>query len=280
MLPELPEVETVKRTLETRIVGKTIKSVQVLLPKIILPLQVEEFRSIVKDSEIVELGRRGKYLLVYLSSSFTLIISLRMTGRLVFASSEQGLSLDKHTHLIFEFNDGSYLYFNDIRKFGTVHCTPSKDVEQCPEISKLGPDPMGEGFSEEHLQKKLAGKRKTIKQVLLDQTFIAGIGNIYADEVLFHAGIHPELPANLLSPDKVHRLFLAVNDVLREAVAQRGTTFRDYVDGTGNTGNYQDFLKVYGRKGKKCYHCGQEIKTMRLGGRTAHFCPSCQREGN
>jgi len=279
-LPELPEVETVRRTLETAIIGKKIEKVHLFLPKLVLPLGADEFTAKVEGSTILGIGRRGKYLLVELSSSFTLIISLRMTGRLVFVPSGQEVERDKHTHLIFEFDDGSSLYFNDIRKFGTMHCVPGNCVETCPEIAKLGPEPLGEDFTEEWLRDKLRKTGRKIKQVLLDQTFIAGIGNIYADEVLFHAGIHPEAVANKLSPEQVHKLHLAIRDVLSEAVLQRGTTFRDYVDGLGYAGNYQSFLKVYGRKGKKCYNCGREIETVRLGGRTSSFCPFCQREGS
>lgn len=277
-MPELPEVETVRRTLEASIVGKRITKVQVFLPKLVLPLGVDEFTAKVAGSSILRLDRRGKYLLVELSSSFTLIISLRMTGRLVFVPSGQEVVRDKHTHLIIEFDDGSSLYFNDVRKFGTMHCVPGNCVEACPEIAKLGPEPIGGDFSEDWLKDRLKKTSRKLKQVLLDQTFIAGIGNIYADEILFHAGIHPELPANKLSDEQVHNLYLSVVNVLSEAILQRGTTFRDYVDGQGNSGNYQSFLKVYGRKGKKCYNCGQEIQTVRLGGRTSSFCPECQRE--
>ena len=279
-MPELPEVETVKRTLETKIVGKRITQVQVLLPKLILPLQIEEFKPKVEGSVISGLGRRGKYLLVELSSSFTLIISLRMTGRLVFLPASQEVPMNKHTHFVVEFEDRSHLCFNDIRKFGTIHCMPLEGVKTCSEIAKLGPEPLGTDFSEAWLKERLLTKNRKIKQLLLDQTFIAGIGNIYADEILFRARIHPETIAVTLSPHQVHSLYSAIREILAAAVLQKGTTIKDYVDGEGNIGNYQSFLKVYGRKGQKCYDCGNEIKTIKLGGRTSHFCPECQGEGN
>lgn len=277
-MPELPEVETVKRTLKSVVMGKRITDVEIFLPKLVLPLKVEEFKSRVKGSIIVDFGRRGKYLLIGLSTSFTLVTSLRMTGRLVFVPSGQEFNTDKHTHLIFEFEDGSHLYFNDIRKFGTMHCISTECLADCPEIAKLGPEPLGPDFSQAWLREMLKRKNRKIKQLLLDQTFIAGIGNIYADEILFHARIHPKTLANQLSEEQVHNLFLSIGEVLSEAVAQRGTTIKDYVDGEGHQGNYQSLLKVYGRNGKKCYNCGQEIQAIKLGGRTAHFCPHCQRE--
>jgi formamidopyrimidine-DNA glycosylase len=278
-LPELPEVETIKRTLEERIVGKRIKCIQVLLEKMVLPLNVEQFKIRVEGSIITGLGRRGKYLLVHLSFASVLIISLRMTGRLIFVPSGKDILVNKHTHLVFEFDDGSFLYFNDVRKFGTIHCVPVEKLDNCPEIAKLGPEPLGPEFSETLLKEMLHTRRKKIKQLLLDQTFIAGIGNIYADEILFQAGIHPETLSKSLTSRQVHSLFRAIVGVLNEGVKHRGTTIKDYVDGDGITGNYQDYLKVYGRKGKKCYNCGKQIETIKLGGRTAHFCPGCQREG-
>ena len=277
-MPELPEVETVKRTLEKNIVGKKITKVHVFLPKLVLPLGVKEFQGNVEGSRISGLSRRGKYLLIKLSSPFTLVISLRMTGRLVFVPSGEEVAESKHTHLIFDFDDGSHLYFNDIRKFGTMHCISVDCVETCPEIAKLGPEPLGPDFTEGYLKKKLKKTNRSIKQVLLDQRVVAGLGNIYADESLFAAGISPNAIASKLSPQQVNSLYLAIVNVLSEAVLQKGTTIRDYVDGTGNSGNYQSFLKVYGRKGKKCYRCGQEIQAVKLGGRTSSFCPGCQRE--
>lgn len=277
-MPELPEVETVKRTLETNIIGKRITRVNVFLPKLVLPLGVDEFKDNVEGSNISSLARRGKYLLIHLSSSFTLVISLRMTGRLVFVPPGEEIVEDKHTHLIFDFQDGGHLLFNDIRKFGTMHCIPMDCVETCPEIAKLGPEPLGSDFSEECIRERLKKTSRNIKQVLLDQTVIAGLGNIYADESLFAAGIHPETAANKLSDKQIHNLYLAIENVLSEAVLQKGTTIRDYVDGSGKSGNYQWFLKVYGRKGKKCYSCDHEIQTVKLGGRTSSFCPGCQQE--
>ncbi len=277
-MPELPEVETVKRTLEGAVIGKRITGVEIFLPKLVFPLEVHDFKSKVLDSVITKVARRGKYLIVYLSSAYTLVISLRMTGKFVFVPADRGLEVDKHTHLIFEFDDGSHLYFNDIRKFGTMHCTRQDCVAGCPEIAKLGPEPLGPEFTQEWLRENLKKRNRKIKPLLLDQTFIAGLGNIYADEVLFRAGIAPETIARNLEPEPVQALYLAMIEVLTEAIANKGTTIRDYVDGEGHEGNYQSLLKVYGRKGERCYNCGEEIKTVKLGGRTSHFCPGCQRE--
>lgn len=275
-MPELPEVETIKRTLAPKIQGKKITDVEVFCAKAIEPLSDQAFRQAVEGAFIQGLERRGKYLLMHLYSMYTLVISLRMTGRLIFIPCGEEVPVDKHVHLVFKFEDGSHLCFSDIRKFGRVHCVPKDKVEHESEISKLGPEPLEQNFSEQKLRKMLLPKRKKIKQLLMDQTFIAGIGNIYADEILFRAGIHPEtLPGSLL-PEQVHDLYLSIVAVLSEAIVQKGTTFRDYVDGEGNAGNYQYLLQVYGRKGKKCYHCGQQLESIKLGGRTSCFCPACQ----
>lgn len=278
-MPELPEVETVKRTLNAAIIGKRITGVEIFLPKLVLPLEVDDFKSKVLDSLITKVDRRGKYLLVYLSSGYTLVVSLRMTGRFVYVPANKELEVDKHTHLIFEFDDGSHLYFNDIRKFGTMHCTAQDCVDSSPEIAKLGPEPLESEFTQEWLRDNLKKRKRKIKQLLLDQTFIAGLGNIYADEVLFRGGIHPETIAKDLELEQIQSLYQAIIEVLTEAIANKGTTIKDYVDGEGQKGNYQWLLKVYGRKGKKCYNCNEEIESMKLGGRTSHFCPGCQRKG-
>jgi len=278
-MPELPEVETIKKTLAPKIRGKKITGVKVFFPKVIEPLDIDSFREAVEGSHVQSLERRGKYLLIHLNSLFTLIISLRMTGRLVYSTSGHDAMVDNHTHLVFDFEDGSHLYFRDTRKFGRIHCVPTENIEGAPEISKLGPEPLGPGFTESKLRKMLLSKRKTIKQALMDQAFIAGIGNIYADEILFRSGIHPETPASSLRPEQVHSLYLSIVAVLKEAIIQKGTTVRDYVDGEGNSGNYQKLLQVYGRKGKKCFQCGGPIECKKLGGRTAHFCPACQHGG-
>ena len=219
-MPELPEVETIKRTLEERIVGKRIKCIQVLLEKMVLPLNVEQFKIRVEGSIITGLGRRGKYLLVHLSFASVLIISLRMTGRLIFVPSGKDILINKHTHLVFEFDDGSFLHFNDVRKFGTIHCVPVEKLDNCPEIAKLGPEPLGPEFSETLLKEMLHTRRKKIKQLLLDQTFIAGI-EIFMPMKSCSSGNSSGGFTKSLTSSQVHSLFQAIVSVLNEGVKHR-----------------------------------------------------------
>jgi len=277
VLPELPEVETIKRTLARKVIGRKIVEVNVFLPKIVKSLEVDEFVEKIKGSIIEDINRRGKYLLIMLDRDYTLIVNLRMTGQLVFVPEGEDLPLAKHTHVIFELEGGCQIRFRDSRKFGTMHLVPTIGLEYAPEIKNLGPEPLEPGFTEQKLRKLLIGRRKKIKQLLTDQSFIAGIGNIYADEILFRAGIHPERVSNALTTEEIHSLYLSIVAVLNEAVYQRGTSIRDYIDGEGHSGNYQKMLQVYGRKGELCYHCDCEIASVKLGGRTAHFCPGCQK---
>jgi len=275
-LPELPEVETVRRTLEPKITGRRISSVQVMLPKLVRPLDVNAFQDTVEGSIIEGLSRRGKYLLVDLDKDFTIVINLRMTGQLTFCPGNPE-PVDAHTHMVMDLEGEGQLRFRDPRKFGTVHLVPTSELESTSEIAALGPEPLGLGFSEQKLWKLLLSRKKKIKQLLLDQTFVAGIGNIYADEILFRAGISPVRVSNTLSPEEVHDLYLAMVGVLSEAIIQRGTSIRDYVDGEGKAGTYQNMLQVYGRKGQDCLQCGCMLETQKLGGRTAHYCPKCQK---
>ncbi len=275
-MPELPEVETVRRTLETKLLGLEFTGVQILLPKIIKTPDPDDFKEMIKEKKILKLDRRGKYLLINLSDDFTLMLHLRMTGKLVY--SENGEPPSKHTHVIFHLSNNGRLYFIDMRQFGRIWLTPTASLNNLVGFKDLGVEPLSEQFTRDFLKKELSCRHAKIKPLLLNQTFIAGLGNIYSDEVLHRARINPERVATTLTPREIAHLFHAIQDVLREGIENRGTTVRDFIDGNGRPGNYQKLLNAYGREGKPCHHCGEKIVRKKVGGRSSYYCPSCQKE--
>lgn len=274
MMPELPEVETVRRTLQPKLTGLKFTGVQVLLPKIVQPVP-EEFKEIIKDKKILKVSRRGKYLLIILSGDYTLAVHLRMTGRLVYNTEDRPPS--KHTHVILHLDNGHKLTFADTRQFGRMWLLPTSSLESLSGYKDLGIEPLDEYFTRDFLKKELRRRHARIKSLLLDQTFIAGIGNIYADEVLHRSGINPERLATTLTSRETTKLHHAIKDVLKEGIDHRGTTVRDFIDGDGRAGGYQEHLRVYNREGKPCPHCSQIITRKKVGGRSSYYCPSCQK---
>jgi formamidopyrimidine-DNA glycosylase len=274
-MPELPEVETVKRTLQPRLTGLTITGVQLSLPKIVKTPGPEEFKKIIINKKILKIDRRGKYLLLALSGGYTLAVHLRMTGRLVYVAD--ALPPTKYTHAVFHLDNGGRLIFADMRQFGGMWLVLTSSLGSLSGYKDLGIEPLDECFTMGFLKKELCRRRTRIKSLLLNQTFIAGLGNIYADEVLHRAGINPERPAETLTSRETARLHRAVVDVLREGIDNRGTTVRDYIDGDGRAGSYQELLRVYKQEGKPCQNCGQIITKKKVGGRSSHYCPSCQK---
>ncbi|NLO89511.1 MAG: DNA-formamidopyrimidine glycosylase [Clostridia bacterium] len=276
-MPELPEVETIKRTLEPKILGRRIEDVEVFYRGIIKCPSVNEFIEQVKGATILKLRRRGKYLLIGLDNSSSMIISFRMTGQLLYVDKNDIYPYDKHTHVVFKLDNRAELRFREPRKFGQITLVKTSEIENTREISKLGCEPFSPEVNEDTFFNFFKSRRGKVKQLLMDQSFICGIGNIYSDEILFYAGIHPERTSNTLTIEEVRAVYNGMVKVLNEAIEQRGTSIKDYVDGKGNKGNYQNLLKVYGRKGEKCCRCGSEIICTKVGGRTAHFCPHCQK---
>lgn len=272
-MPELPEVETVRRSLEPLLIGRTISAVRINYGGIIKKPSPHEFVAEIQGRRFEQLNRRGKYLLCELSGCKTLVIHLRMTGRLTVA--EQNIPPAKHTHLIFVLDNGRELRFNDVRKFGLVYLLDQGRYEEAGGLATLGPEPLDPRFTEDELTRRLKDKKTNLKSFLLDQQQIAGLGNIYADETLFTAGLNPERNTGSLSSAEITRLYQALRSTLQEGIELRGTTFRDYVDGTGAKGGYQERLKVYGRSGQKCI-CGNILLKKKLAGRTTVFCPNCQ----
>jgi formamidopyrimidine-DNA glycosylase len=273
-MPELPEVETVRRTLEQLVLGKEIKEVSVFWPKIIkAPEPVEQFQDALRGQTISAIGRRGKFL-IFTLDDYSMVSHLRMEGKYGVHPKEE--PYDKHTHVIFTFTDGSELRYRDVRKFGTMHLfAKGEEFKQLP-LLHLGPEPLSEDFTVEGLRAKLARTNRKIKPVLLDQTVVVGIGNIYVDESLFRSGIHPERMASSLSLQEIETMHAEIIATLGEAVEKGGSTIRSYINSQGQIGMFQLELNVYGRKGENCKTCGTPLEKLVVAGRGTHICPSCQ----
>ena len=274
-MPELPEVETVRRTLNALITGKQIEHVTVRLPRIIQrPDDIQAFAHLLAGHSITEVQRRGKFLRIVLDG-LVLVSHLRMEGRYGLYTS--GDPLDKHTHVIFHFTDGSELRYNDVRQFGTMHLFQEGEDLKLPPLNKLGHEPLEPSFTRQKFKEIVAGKSTKIKSLLLNQEYVVGIGNIYVDESLHRAGIHPEGSARSLSGEQLDKLYTAIVDTLTEAVNAGGSSIKSYVNGQGESGTYQQQLLIYGRKHEPCSSCGTMIEKTVVGGRGTHYCPSCQR---
>jgi formamidopyrimidine-DNA glycosylase len=282
-VPELPEVETIRRGLNQKTLGQTIQGGQVLRERTLAyPPSTAEFWQNLRGTTIAEWHRRGKYLLAQLSSlgaesSGWLGVHLRMTGQLFWLKQEE--PLQKHTRLRFFFAEGWELRFVDTRTFGKIWWVPPTLPPKAiiKGLKNLGAEPLSADFSLDYLAHRIQNRHRPIKSLLLDQEFIAGIGNIYADEALFCSGIRPETIASRLSCQQLECLRLAVIKVLETAILQGGTTFSDYRDVTGINGNYGGIAWVYGRYQEPCRTCNTPIERIRLGGRSTHFCPQCQK---
>ena len=274
-MPELPEVETVKRTLETLVVGKKIMDVQIFWPRIIKePDDIEQFKMLLIGQKIEGMDRRGKFL-KFILTDYVLVSHLRMEGR--YGVYKKGEERNKHTHVVFSFDDDTELHYQDVRKFGTMHIFIKGEEENQLPLSQLGIEPFSDVFSAERLTQLLQNTNRKIKVVLLDQTNVVGLGNIYVDEALFNAGIHPERPANGLNKQEVEKLHQSIITTLTEAVTLGGSSIKSYVNGQGEMGMFQQQLHVYGRKNEPCPTCGNPIMKKVVGGRGTHYCPICQK---
>lgn len=274
-MPELPEVETVRRTLEELVLQKEIVDVSVFWPKMVKsPDDVQQFIDALKGQIFTQIDRRGKFLILN-TNDYALVSHLRMEGKYgVFQKAE---AVEKHTHVIFHFSDGTELRYKDVRKFGTMHLF-QKGVElHVPPLDHLGPEPFSEEFTITYLAEKLAKTNRKIKPTLLDQTIVVGLGNIYVDEALFRAKIHPERLASSLTSDEIILLHKEIVATLSEAVQLGGSTIRSYVNTQGQIGMFQLQLLVYSRKGEPCIECQTIIEKTTVGGRGTHFCPKCQK---
>lgn len=277
-MPELPEVEIVKRGLNEIVVGETVEKVEVRWRNIIESPEPEQFSKQLMGQTIEKVARRGKFLLFYFTED-VMISHLRMEGKFQLAEPKKDWTLprrDNHTHVIFHLKSGKKLIYHDVRKFGRMSLVAKGEEFNHKSLAKLGPEPTKEDFTLEDMQEFLTRRTKAIKGVLLDQQIVVGVGNIYADEILFKAKVHPATPANRLTDAEEIRLHEAILQVLNNAIESGGTTIRTYQNAFGDDGTYQDSLNVYGRDGKPCVNCGTEIEKIKLAGRGTHYCPVCQ----
>lgn len=268
-MPELPEVETIRSSLQIN-TGSRIASIDIFKPEVVRrqDYPAEE----VYGEPIDEVRRRGKFLVLVLSHKLYLVIHLGMSGRLYMADEEELLT-EPHIHVVVHLDNQRKIVYQDPRRFGGVWFI--KDIERF--FDHMGKEPLSREFTAAYLSGVVKNRRIAIKTLLLNQNLIAGIGNIYADEALFAAGIRPDRPAGSLTASEIKRLLRAVKKVLRTSIEQRGTTFRDYRDGFNQKGNFQNLLQVYGKTNQPCPKCGELLQMARIGGRSSHYCGKCQR---
>jgi formamidopyrimidine-DNA glycosylase len=282
-MPELPEVETVRRGIEKRVVGRKILNVEVGRERSVRRVGREAVIHGLVGTTFVDARRRGKYLLSSLDSGDVVMIHLRMSGRVLV--EPQGETRLPHTHVVLHLAPRGGLreemWFVDPRTFGEVVVyDPTREHEVLPELARLGPDPISDDFDGTVLRRQLDGRRGAIKSLLLNQHIVAGVGNIYADEVLHRCGLRWNRTADSLSKKKVDQIAKSIVDILQAAIDAGGSTLQDsqYVDIEGNTGSFQDFHRVYGRVGQKCLTCGKSaIRKVMVAGRSSSYCPRCQR---
>ena len=282
-MPELPEVETVRRGLESRLIDATVADVVVRDRRLRWPVAAD-FETQLRGQRIVAIERRSKYLLFRLTSrsdteKSTLLAHLGMTGSFVVHAADSPLAYKSHDHVdvvLTGRRESLVLRYNDPRRFGSMHHFTGLDAEQ-PLLAHLGPEPLTDQLTGEYLYRQTRRRSVAIKQALMDNTLVVGVGNIYANESLFRAGIHPDRAANRVSLARYKRLVLEVKTVLTEAIAAGGSTLRDFVNTAGEPGYFQLDYFVYGRDGQPCKVCGTPLKLMRHGGRATVFCSSCQR---
>ncbi|NIM59137.1 MAG: bifunctional DNA-formamidopyrimidine glycosylase/DNA-(apurinic or apyrimidinic site) lyase [Candidatus Aminicenantes bacterium] len=273
-MPELPEVETIVQSLSSKLIGLEISSVKIIYPPVLRKKKPSLIHDL-KGRKVVGLRRRGKMLLIDLERNLSLLIHLKMTGQLLFYPREE--PLDKHTHFVLFFKDeNNELRFRDVRKFGFISCLRTFNASCADELENLGPEPLEINFP--HFKKLFQSRKARLKSLLLNQNFIAGIGNIYADEILFRAKLHPLIPASYLGNEKLKRLLKAMRDVLRKAIIHKGSSIRSFMNDEGKGGEFQEYHQVYGREQLSCFICGEKIRRLRLGGRSSFFCPGCQKE--
>lgn len=301
-MPELPEVETIRHDLADIILNKKIISVTILSPKT-ASHSAAFFKKELSGRKINEIGRRGKLLIFRLESKGQresqeiesrgidyLLIHLKMTGQLLYRDRNNRIAgghdlgvgeelkelPNKHTRAIFELDNGGKLFFNDLRKFGYIKLVTELELKKLL-VSNYGPEPLTPAFTFLAFQKALARTNVKIKAALLNQKLIAGLGNIYVDEVLWAARINPERSIKKISPAELRKLYLAINRIIKLAIKHRGTTFSNYVDSRGRSGNFSKFLKVYGHGGEECPNCHNLLKKVKIAGRGTHYCLKCQK---
>jgi len=274
-MPELPEVQTVTAELDARLPGRVIAGVEALWERTIGHPAPAEFAAALPGHRIESVGRRAKYVMIALSGSDLLVAHLRMTGRITIEPA--ATPRDPYTRLVLRLDGDDELRFADTRKFGRFYYVPAGESMPLPSFAELGPEPLAEDFTPALLATRIAARKGAIKAALLDQRLVAGLGNIYVDEALFRARIHPRRTLQSLTPDEIERLHEAIVHVLRRAIGSGGTSFSDYRTTWGQLGSYQEELSVFRKTGAPCPRCGAPIERAVVAGRGTHYCPHCQK---
>ena len=276
-MPELPEVEVIRRDLDREAVGRRIKEVEVRLPRIVRRHKnKKDFIDALVGRKIVKVDRRGKYLLAHLDSSDVLVMHLGMSGRIERSTGRK--AMEKHTHVVLRLQPGGDLRFIDIRTFGEMFVATSDGLEGVKELQHIALDPLGDAFTWQLFSELLVSRNVKLKSLLMDQKFISGLGNIYSDEVLWTAGLRHDRSSATLTSQEVRRLYRAMQEVLQEGIRHGGVTLEDetYRDLHGKAGEFQNHLKVYAQEGKPCRRCRTPVTRERWGNRSTYFCPQCQ----
>ena len=273
-MPELPEVETIRRALLPQISGLIIRNIDVYETRLRRPLDSNLLIKLLQGQKIGDISRRAKYLIFQFENENVMIIHLGMSGRLQLVNPKD--EIEKHTHVIFSLSDGRQLRFKDTRRFGFIEALTKAQLENYEPFLHLGVEPLTDDFSVGYLLEKAGKSERAIKSVLMDANIVVGVGNIYANEALFHAGIHPLVQGRQLNFQDCHKIVDAVKEVLQQALLQGGTTINDFRDSNGEPGSFQVTLHVYSRKGEPCLVCGTPIERIAQIGRSSFFCPICQ----
>ena len=268
-MPELPEVETIRRGLEKKILGKKVRSVKINTDRMVKKPSPGRFKEEVEGKKFIQIIRRGKYLILGLSSGKKIVVHLRMTGQLIYGKK------DGKSRVSFLLSNGKYLNLKDSRHLGEIRLV--KNWERVSSISRMGMEPLEDSFTLKMFGEMLNKKKAKIKPLLMNQEFLAGVGNIYAQEALFKAGIHPEKQAYRLKRGEMKSLFSEIKKVLSEAIDYKGTSLASYVDADGRKGSFHSRLRVYGHRGDPCIKCKTPLKFIKIAGRGTTFCPKCQK---
>ena len=289
-MPELPEVETIVRGLQKKVLGRTFFDVWTDAPKIIKrPKNFKQFKKVIINKKIRRIRRRGKNIIFILSGGFSLLVHQKLTGHLLLGqwsfkkgrwlASQKPLSekVNSYIHLLFTFDNGLMMALSDLRKFAKVELWKSEELDAAPEINELGPEPFDKALTFQRFCDIISCKRGKIKQILMNQKIVAGIGNIYSDEILFEAKIHPLREVSQLSQRDIKRIYTAMKKILEKAIRLRGASISDFRDIAGEKGYFDKVRKIYRREGEPCLRCGAKIKRVKIGGRSAHYCPTCQK---
>jgi len=273
-MPELPEVETIRRALIKQLTGRRIENINVRDDRLRWPVNALKLQVMLGNATFNKFDRRSKYLLLGTDRNTILLIHLGMSGRLLFINDQR--PFEKHDHVIFDLDNGSQLRFRDPRRFGMVDSFPAEEEASHPRLQRLGYEPFSDNLTAKTLFERANSRKGPIKNFLMDASIIVGIGNIYANEALFHARIHPTSAAGKLSRKQWESLLTCIREVLQDAIKQGGSTLKDFVNSNGETGYFQNAHFVYGREEQPCLKCGQPIQRIIQAGRSSFYCPKCQ----